>query len=321
MKPKFAYDVGAALTDRRPSFLSHRTTGLPETLAEAHLTILFSKRYAHQFQHGHDDQGDPVPLPIVTWQVFNSFWPRIGSSEVISQVFAPPAQFQESNTPRFRLLRFPDQSIIFLESTSSGYAVFPVALFSEPDEQPQDDEIYADLKIYAQAMRKMPPAQMNLTYYTDLAASSHCVVPHWLHLNSRGDQALGTLFAFKNLAEYFAVRLGKISPGYSASFSTTGRPIQRDGTTADAKVSIELHAPYPHPSTKELEEEFTALINHPAYAEEHYSLAMHSDHVIFSGSVSPEKLFSATIEIPAESQSAHDIIEATRRAQPWLNPS
>lgn len=321
MSPKFAFDMDAALGDLRPSYLFHQSTGLPTSLAERYLSELFSSKYIPRPADGEDEDGFSLPLPIVERKHLARFTSDTRGKRIISGIVAPThAEIRSSRI--FKALKCLDHSLILMEKTTHGYAVLPVALFEHPDRAPKEGEVYADMAIYADAMRRLPRAHISYDSDMLLRAPMDRVVPHWLSFENNGNLADKTRETYDRLREYFALRIATIAPPGSRLFCVfIGGRIHRDGTTSEGRISLGVTAPYRPLQLDDLEEEFARLMNHERLAPERPYIAVTSVQKGITASSQRVSVYSESTQLPDEPPSAHDLIEAECRAQPWLNPS
>lgn len=320
MSPKFAFDMDAALGDLRPSYLFHQSTGLPTSLAERYLSELFSSKYTPRPADGEDEDGFALPLPIVECKHLARFTSDTEDNRIISGMVAP-THAEIGSSRIFKTLKCLDHSLILMEKTAHGYAVLPVALFERRDRAPKQGTIYADMVIYADAMRRLPRAHISYNSDMLLRAPMDRVIPHWLSFKNDGNYAGKTKETFDHLREYFTLRVGAIAPGTRVFCTFIGGRVHRDGTTSEGSISIGATAPYRPLQLDDLEEEFTRLMNHERLVAERPYIAVTSVQKGITASSQRVSVYSESTQLPDEPPSAHDLIEAECRAQPWLNPS
>jgi hypothetical protein len=318
MNLNLAYNIDPFLNGYRGKTVHHKSTGAPTSLAERNLDRLVSRDLGLSPRETTDDEGRPLPVPVIGEGDFISFWGNTKKRYSYTKSDRPLAL---DIGPHYKAICFQDQSIILAERLKSGWAILPVALFLNQGAHSSSSILLeADFDVYMRAMRDLAPAITNPRYDPLSRIRSDEVIPHWMAFRNFGDLAPRTKNAFNKLSRYFALRANAILPGCNVHFSLHGRPILRDGSTGPACVKSILPSVYKPSGFEDIDREFSDLINHDAYAEERSALAV---NIISLETFEIESQICATgIDLGlSEPPTAHDIIEYAQKYQPLLNPA
>ena len=316
-----AYNIDPHLKGYQGKALRHKSTGAPDSQAEHHMFHLLD-RVMHQYPDKHlDDAGRPLPLPPISNEDWKSFVPKVKPMGA-AILNLGPRKISSGNAPRkYKIVRFPDHSSTVMEKLDAGLAVLPIALFSDPKADGADKEqLLDDLNAYSDASRGLPPSITLQVRDPMKWITPQLTIPHWLPFRNFGDFAPRTKEAFYKLARFYAYRIATTAPQSTVYFSMSGRGILRDGTTAPVFVSAKLtNTPLHVPDLAGIQHEFSTLLNHASYAEEHNSLCINTSAAMKGFLTDPIFTSSTNLGL-TEAPSAHEIIERSHEAQPWLNP-
>lgn len=314
MPSDLAFDIDAALQGAKLHQLRHRSGDLPDTVAEGHIRELFELCCAIDPDDGVDDEGRPLPLPVLD----DRRYLQLAQSDRLTGNFSYPGKTQGRN---LHLHAFHDRSAILVEEIGSGYAMLPVALFFSGLDTQEQAEVRSDLLLYCDAMRRLPRATLHKEGYDLKSAEPGRVIPHWARCNSRDRRANDpTLQAFRQLAQYFALRAASVFGADRYDVELKGRRILRDGSLTDLRIEIMPGSRIIRAEMRAVEEEFESILNTDRFAEG-ASRQILQDRI--SGNVGStlrnRSLAVASFSLPHV--SAHDIIQATSQIDPWRHPS
>jgi hypothetical protein len=307
--PRFGFDINASLNGAQPRFLTTPMEGPASNRAEAHLIELFSTEYCDGKPRGADDQGNPLPLPIVDEARLALFIakcellddPQYGGSTLSQDVI-------DTGSRKVRILWFKDGSGIFLEELASGnFACLPVSIFLSKG---LAEHCHEDIEAWCQAMRRMPEVLPHCGQSAiDKMTEDQCVAP-WgnFSCNTYQDATSGYLVPVVHYA--MITKAHEVGPA-RFTFEMFKRRIQRDGSIGPATVKITARsAQLPGHVAIWFPEELQGIADLPDFPKPAWkAVSQYAGHTFTSCHALHGLRYSASATIDTQ-PSAHEVIEA-----------
>jgi hypothetical protein len=305
--PRFGFDILDALNGVSTEYLTTPMTGPTDNLAEAHLLQLFTKNYCELHPRGTDDQGRPLPLPIVS-DIRHEALQIEDSAHHDTRRSIDRRECFTCDQTQAHILWFSDGSGILFEEVADGYACLPVSLFLS--KSGTLDEVATDVQAWLQAMRRMPEVLPHVDQAAiDSMTPDQCVAP-WGNFScniyeNKSSDFLAPVVSYAMLAKAHEVGPARIT------FTMHNRRINRDGTIGPAAVKITANGAQVAGFERSwFPEELQGIADHPDYPEVPWKMVNQTAGRTYAAG---HKLYalgyrcSATIDtVP----TAHELIEA-----------
>lgn len=315
--PRFGCDLPNALRGATLHCLDTPMTGHCDNQAEAYLLDIFTQSYCIFQGHSCDDDGQPLPLPILSEIHYQAFWAETSDQENAAMRIVNKERFHTGRRTA-QILWFMDGSAILFENLAEGYAVLPISLFLSNTDRTAD-MMAADIETWCQAMRRMPKMLCHVDQSDIDAMTANQSIAHWANFQSstHHDQTSELL---RPLAFYAKLRHAhEFGPG-RYTFAIYARRIQRDGTIGPAAVKLTGGgAQFPALQQAWEPDYLQGIADHPKFPLSPWEMVnQHAGRKYGSGHPPPHARYQSQTSIK-EQPSAHEIIEAHLKAEEWLS--